>query len=172
MPLIRNGSVTEDLFTRIDEDGIVGDGITHALVPLKTWRDTRETFRDSNRQIGVLLSTADRVEDLMDDLAHLALIAIEMPAFKDGRIFSSARLLRERFGYEGEIRAVGDVLPDQALYLARCGVSEIQFKDDRRLGAFQNGLRELTVAMQPTRTATAPALRRRPVAGAVAQAAE
>ena len=170
MPLIRQGQVTEDLWTPVDPEVGVGDGVTHALVPLAYWKENKGDLKASNRKLGVLLSTADDIAEIIGDLDALAVIAIEMPMFKDGRIFSSARLLRERHGYDGEIRAQGDVLPDQALYLARCGVNEIQIADESRLGAFQNGLKEMTIAMQPTRALGAPTLAQRPI-GADAKAA-
>ena len=75
------------------------------------------------RQIGVLLAGDEAVEALVYDLPRIPVIALSFAKFRDGRHYSSARLLRERYGYTGEIRAVGDVLREQAGPMVRCGIS-------------------------------------------------
>jgi uncharacterized protein (DUF934 family) len=76
---------------------------------------------DEGRSVGVRIEPAERVEDLAYDLPRLALIAPMFPKFRDGRAYSTAALLRERLGFKGEIRAVGDVLREQAFEMVRCG---------------------------------------------------
>ena len=171
MPLIKDGEVIEDRFARIGDDEALPTDGTPALVSLARWNAERSALEGHNGELGLLLTTADSVRTIDGDLSQFSMIAIEVPTFKDGRVFSSARLLRERFGYDGEVRAFGHVLPDQALYLARCGVSEIGFEDEVRLGAFKDAFRELTVAFQPSRATTIPPLRER-LSAEYAQAAE
>jgi uncharacterized protein (DUF934 family) len=81
--------------------------------------------------VGVLLAGSDDPGQLGADLPGIGLIAIEFPKFVDGRGFSTARLLRERYGYKGEIRAVGSYLPDQIYYLRRCGFDAFEVPDER-----------------------------------------
>ena len=73
------------------------------------------------RPLGVLLTVADPVETVASKLNRLSLVALDFPKFRDGRALTAARLLRERFGFAGEVRAVGDVLRDQAFHMVRCG---------------------------------------------------
>jgi uncharacterized protein (DUF934 family) len=76
----------------------------------------------ADRKVGVRLEPAEAVEDLAYDLPRLALVALAFPKFSDGRNLSAARLLRQRYGFKGEIRAVGEVLREQAMHMVRCGV--------------------------------------------------
>ncbi len=78
-----------------------------------------ESFGD--RPLGVLLTVSDPVEALATRLNRLSLVALDFPKFRDGRALTAARLLRERYGFRGEVRAVGDVLRDQAFHMVRCG---------------------------------------------------
>ena len=100
------------------------------LLPLTEFREFAGTWQKhvgSNGALGVRLSPAD------DDLEKLALIAIEFPAFTDGRGYSTATLLRERHGYIGELRAVGDVQRDQLFLLSRAGFTPFALRDDQNI---------------------------------------
>ena len=77
-------------------------------------------------RVGVAVAGAERLEVLVPYLPRLSLIAIEVPKFTDGRAYSLARLLRDRHGYEGHLRAVGDVLRDQLFFFWRCGFNSFQ----------------------------------------------
>ncbi len=90
------------------------------LVPLAAWLAARETLR-TRGDVGVWLAPDDDPAPLADDIAHLPVIAVAFPAFGDGRGFSIARLLRERYGFRGELRAIGDIFQDQLFFLAECG---------------------------------------------------
>lgn len=113
---------------------------THLLVPLAAWKDGRDRWIGSGRHLGVLLGPADDPAEIAADLGALSLVAVDFPAFTDGRGYSIARLLRERHGWRGELRAVGDVLIDQLHYLARCGFDSFALADgqpvDAALAAF------------------------------------
>lgn len=134
----RNGE-RGDAWTRVTETTPVE--ATHLLVPLAAWQADRAGWIATGARLGVLLGPADDPADLAADLGALSLIAIEFPAFTDGRGYSIARLLRERHGWRGELRAVGDVLIDQLHYLARCGFDSFALADgqsvDAALTAFQ-----------------------------------
>jgi uncharacterized protein (DUF934 family) len=84
---------------------------------------------DEARPVGVRIEPAERVEDLAYDLPRLALVAPAFPKFRDGRAYSTAALLRERLGFKGEIRAVGDVLREQAFEMVRCGFTAFEPAD-------------------------------------------
>lgn len=106
-------------------EGDVASEARYTHVPVSVFLEQREAFLASPHPIGLQVDPGDRVEDVAGDLARFASIAINFPAFVDGRGYSSARLLRERYGYEGELRAVGDVLTDQIPFMRRCGINAL-----------------------------------------------
>jgi uncharacterized protein (DUF934 family) len=91
------------------------------IVPLAAWQTLREQLLSRLDAIGVWLRGEDDPATLAADFAHVELIAVDFGSFTDGRGYSTARLLRERYGWRGELRAIGDVQRDQLLALARCG---------------------------------------------------
>ena len=91
------------------------------IVPLDLWLSERDALSFRLGRIGVWLDAGTDPAALAPDLARLGLIAVRFASFTDGRGYSIARLLRERHGYRGELRAIGDVLRDQLYYLSRCG---------------------------------------------------
>jgi uncharacterized protein (DUF934 family) len=114
-------------FTQAEDDfvDLADDAPTPAeggvILSLQRFQSEGEGLLDDGRRLGVRLDPGQRVEDLAYDLPRLALVALVFPKFRDGRPYSSAMLLRRRFGFQGEIRASGDVLRDQAFEMARCG---------------------------------------------------
>jgi uncharacterized protein (DUF934 family) len=110
----------DDRFTLVadDEDIPAGD----IILSLTRYQAEGEALAGSNRAIGVVLAGDEAVETLVYDLPRIPVIALTFAKFRDGRHYSTARLLRERYGYQGEIRAVGDVLREQAGPMVRCGV--------------------------------------------------
>ena len=137
--LIDRKGQRDDAWTRVTDTAPAE--ATHLLVPLAAWQADRADWLASGARLGVLLGPADDPADISADLGALSLIVIEFPAFTDGRGYSIARLLRERHGWRGELRAVGDVLIDQLHYLARCGFDSFALADgqpvDAALAAFE-----------------------------------
>ena len=99
--------------------------------------------------LGVTLEPDAVVADIARDLPRLQLVTLHFNKFRDGRAFTQARVLREQFGFEGEIRAVGHVLPDQYLFLLRCGFSTVDVTDESRVARFAEALKQHSVAYQP-----------------------
>ena len=106
--VIRNGRVEQDSWDEAQ------------ILTLAQWKERRDALAPSAR-VGVRLDPADDPAELAADVDRLQLVAVHFPKFADGRGYSSAVLLRTRFGYRGELRAVGDVGRDQLFYLKRCG---------------------------------------------------
>src|SRR5580692_4741657 len=137
--IIRNRTVVDDdwLVVRAAEDG--GLPPPEALpagkiiVPFSYWQASRDelTGARAKSQIGVWLAPDSEPEDIVADFDAVALIAIDFPVFRDGRGYSIARLLRERYGYSGEIRAIGDVLRDQLTFMFRCGFDAYAVRADK-----------------------------------------
>lgn len=110
-----------------EEDAIPVSG--DVILSLARFQAEGGPLLDEGRTVGVLLQSEQAVEDLAYDLPRLALVALNFPKFRDGRAYSSARLLRERFGFGGEIRAVGDVNREQASFFVRCGFDAFEPAD-------------------------------------------
>mgnify|MGYP001026647298 CR=1 FL=1 len=104
-----------------------------ALLPWDTWREYRDNWLSHAGEIGLLLGPGDDPATIAADLAlpQVKLVAVLFPSLTDGRGYSIARLLRERYGWQGELRAVGDVLRDQLFLLTRCGFDTFALRDDQ-----------------------------------------
>ena len=90
------------------------------FVPLEYWLANKQNLQ-SPSTVGVWLDAEQEPEQLADDIAGLQYLAVNFPTFMDGRGFSIGRLIRERYNFSGELRAIGQVIPDQLFYLSRCG---------------------------------------------------
>ncbi|MTI09038.1 DUF934 domain-containing protein [Curvivirga aplysinae] len=124
MPLIKNGTEIENEWNSLAE-GEKFDGQPNTLLSLQEFHNNYETIKDSNSIVGVALTVDDEVDSLEGKLDQVALVTVHFPSFADGRGFSQARLVRERFAFTGEIRAVGHIIRDQYLYLVRSGVDSV-----------------------------------------------
>lgn len=109
----------EDSFATIGDDDPVLCG--PVIVSSARFQRDAEALLGRNHPVGVLLRSDEGVESLAYDLPRLSLIALEFPKFRDGRPYTAAQLLRTRYGFGGEVRAVGDVLREQAHFMVRCG---------------------------------------------------
>lgn len=118
-PLWRAGGFEADEWTLAEAEAAVPEG--PAIVPLERFAAEHDALSGRNAPLGVLFAPGEPLDDLAPHLDRVALVVLPFPKFVDGRSSSKARLLRERYGYEGEIRAVGDVLIDQMPLMRRCG---------------------------------------------------
>ncbi len=149
MPLIKNGAFADDEWVSVgDEDDLPSEG--GVIVSLTRWLAERETLLGRNTPLGVTLASSDVPDAIVNDLDRLQLVAVQFPIYKDGRGYSSARLLRERHGYEGEIRATGEVLYDQWFFMARCGIDAFDVAEGTTLAAFETAMNELSLVYQRT----------------------
>ncbi len=146
MPLIKNGAEIENTWT-FYEDGDVIPEDGDAVVSFSRLLDS-EALTARTGRLGVRVTGQNHVERLVSLLPRLSLIEIEFPTFKDGRGYSSARLLRERFKYQGELRAVGDVLQDQLFAMARCGFDAF-LTPKAGAAEFAEAMKRFSVVYQP-----------------------
>jgi uncharacterized protein (DUF934 family) len=112
-------ALVEDPFTAVGDEQQVPPG--DVIVSFARFQSDGEGLLGDGRQVGVRLESHEEIEALAYDLPRIAVVALAFPKFGDGRAYTSARLLRERFHFKGEVRAVGDVLREQAGYMVRCG---------------------------------------------------
>jgi uncharacterized protein (DUF934 family) len=99
------------------------------IVPLALWQERREALLGRAGRLGVWLDSNEDPAAIAGDLGHFAVVAVNFPKFGDGRGFSTARLLRERYGWKGELRAVGDIFRDQLFFLSSCGFNSFALRD-------------------------------------------
>ena len=163
MPLIKDDRLIEDPWVVIDDEAPlpVEECI---IVSLERWQEARAELQARNGRLGIRLKSDQPPSLIAEDLLSFDLVALEFPVFKDGRAYSHARLLRERYGFTGELRAVGQVLRDQLLFMHRCGFDSFEVADDGALDAWRTAVREISVWYQP-------ATDRRPWVGALRQGA-
>ena len=118
----------EDPFTFVaDEDAVPAPG--EIVVTMARLLAEGDALLSSGRRVGVRLQPHERIEDLAYDLPRLAVVELVFSKFRDGRPYSSASILRGRLDYQGEVRAIGDVLREQALHLVRCGFDAFEPAD-------------------------------------------
>ena len=103
----------------------VGD----VIVPLAVWQAQRDSLRARNGRVGVWLDSHQEASAIANDLDALSVIAVNFPKFGDGRGYSTARLLRDRYGWKGELRAIGDIFRDQLFFLAGCGFDAFELRE-------------------------------------------
>src|SRR6266581_3413572 len=135
MPLlIRDRSIIEDRWTLLREATSLADvpSSVPVIVPFALW-SAEHAALSARRDVVVWLEPNDDPDALAADIATLPLIAVDFPQFADGRGYSTARLLRDKHGFAGELRAIGDVLRDQLYYLQQCGFNAFSVRSDRNL---------------------------------------
>jgi uncharacterized protein (DUF934 family) len=133
------------------EDGFVPDFPRGAdlIVPLALWRLRRDDLLDHTGGVGVWLAADDDPAAIAPHLGRIDLVAVDFPRFSDGRGYSTGRLLRERYGFEGELRAIGDIGRDQLALLDRCGFDAIELRDGEEVLRAIASFDEVGVAYQP-----------------------
>ena len=160
MPLVNNGKITTDLFVHVaDGAELPGDGAI--LISAARFLENAEALSKRAGKIGVIWPNNRDLDDLVPYLERFAVVALVFPSFRDGRAYSQARLLRERYGYEGELRATGQVLRDQFVFMLRAGFDAFEVKKDADAAAFAETVKRYSVFYQPTGDGRVTALNRR-----------
>ena len=146
MQLIKDQQIIDNTWQYIaDTDELKSGDIS---VSFARWQADKQQLLAHDDKLGIRISSADSVDELVDDLDTLKLIELDFPDFADGRLFSQAWLLRGRYHYQGEIRAIGHYIPDQVFYLARVGVNAFSPKMSEELADIINKLKDFTVNYQ------------------------
>ncbi|HET6161277.1 MAG TPA: DUF934 domain-containing protein [Dongiaceae bacterium] len=148
MALLQHGALQPNSWRFVGDDAAISAD-EPVTVSLKRWQAEGEILRGRNALIGVRLKNDEQALALGEDVHRLALIEIEFPKFTDGRAFSQARILRDKLGYKGELRAIGTILRDQYLYMTRCGVDSVELPDGKPIDGYLAALKEFSAWYQP-----------------------
>ena len=164
--IIKHGQIVDDAWQilRLAEGETVESVALpdeQALLPLAVWLTRKDEILARQKPVGVWIDSNEDPQALAGNLEHLVLIGVNFPKFADGRGYSIARLLRERYNYRGEIRAIGDVLQDQLFYMKRCGIDAYAVRADKDIEAALTGLRDFSEAYQAAVDQPQPLFRRR-----------
>ena len=131
------------------------------IVPLQFWKLYQEELEEYDGGIAVWLDSDEQAGQISGALDSLPLIALNFPVFSDGRSYTNARELRQKYDYSGEIRAIGDVLRDQLYYMAQCGFDSFEIRYDQDEDLCLEAFNDFKTGYQSTITEPTPLFRRR-----------
>jgi uncharacterized protein (DUF934 family) len=148
MALVKNGELVTSAF--VDASGAdVLPPTGPIIVSLEQWKAKRGELLERGTPLGIRLHSDQPPELIAADLQHFAVVALEFPKFRDGRAYSYARLLRERYGFKGELRAVGEVLLEQLFFMLRTGFDAFDIQGADPLKDYRTALADFSVWYQP-----------------------
>jgi uncharacterized protein (DUF934 family) len=160
MPLVKGGKITTDTFAALADDAALPDGGDVLVSAARLLQDADGLLQRTGKT-GVIWPNNRDVDELVPHLERLAVVALVFPSFRDGRAYSQARLLRERFHYRGELRATGQVLRDQFVFMLRAGFDAFDVRKQADAEAFAQTVKRYSVFYQPTGDGRVTALHRR-----------
>lgn len=158
MQIVKDGEIIEDHWIHIADDPIPEDGCIS--VSLSRWKAERTVLATRDGELGLRITSEDNLEEIAGDLEHFQLIALDFPVFTDGRCFSYARLLRDRYAYTGELRAIGNYIRDQVYFLSRVGINAFEFASSENLNGALAALHDFSVTYQACTDEKEPLYRR------------
>jgi uncharacterized protein (DUF934 family) len=158
MPLVKGGKIVDDPFAHVADGAELPQGCV--LVSAARFLEDPEALLKRGK-VGVIWPNSRDVDDLVPYLDRVAAVALVFPTFRDGRAYSQARLLRERYSYRGELRAIGQVLRDQFVFMLRAGFDAFDVKKQADAETFAQTVHRYSVFYQPTGDGKLTALHRR-----------
>jgi uncharacterized protein (DUF934 family) len=158
--LLKDGNVIDNSWQLVDADT---DALPQGdiLVSTSQWHEQQGLLANRAGAVGVWIDSHEEIEAFADGIIALPVIAINFPKFADGRGFSLARLLRERYGYSGEIRAIGEIIRDQLFLMQRCGFNAFAFDTELDLAEASKSLQDFSDAYQVAVDQPEPLFKRR-----------
>ena len=164
--IIKNRQIVDDTWNVLKlSEGETPESVDlpgdNPIVPLAVWLARRDELLARQRPVGVWLDSHEGPEAIAGDIERFAVIAVNFPKFADGRGYSTARLLRERYGYVGEVRAIGDVLRDQLFFMRRVGFDAYAVRADKDIEEALAGFGDFPEAYQAAADQPLPLFRRR-----------
>jgi len=146
MQLIKDKQVIDNTWTYLSNDAELKDG--DITVSTSRWLQDKTKLLNHKGKVGVRITPESSIDEIVNDLPHIELIELDFPDFADGRLFSHAWLLRNRYQYQGEIRATGNYMSGQVFYLSRVGVNAFSVENNEDVPAALTALNDFTVKYQ------------------------
>ena len=150
MEIVKENALVEDPYVDASAADAVLPATGPVIVSLERWQKERDALLGRGAPLGLKLRSDQSPEQVAADVQSFALIALEFPKFRDGRAYSYARLLRERYGFRGELRAVGEVLLEQLFFMLRTGFDAFDIRAADPLAAYRTAVADFSVWYQPT----------------------
>jgi uncharacterized protein (DUF934 family) len=160
MPLVKGGTIVADEFSHLADDADI-PAAGAVLIAAERFIAGADTILKRGGKIGVIWPNNRDIDELVPYLEKLAAVALVFPIFRDGRAYSQARLLRERHQFKGELRATGQVLRDQFMFMLRAGFDTFEVKKESDAKAFAEASHRFSVFYQPTGDGRVTAFHRR-----------
>ena len=160
MRLVKSGHLVDDRFVRVPDDAPIPSDVP-VIVPAARFLAEAADIARRTAPTGVLWPNNRKAAELVPHLDKLALVVLVFPTFRDGRAYSQARQLRETYGFRGELRATGQILRDQFLFLLRSGFDALEVTKEPDVAAFTDSVRRFSVFYQPGADGSLPIFRRR-----------
>ena len=163
--LIKNGEVINNDWRILEKsselDALNTSTKKSVIVPLNFWKLYRSEAEAYSGNIAIWLDSDELISDIKNQIGEFSVIALNFPVFSDGRSYTNARELRQSLNFEGEIRAIGDVLRDQIFYMSRCGFDSFLLRQDQDPRACIDALQDFQESYQSTSENQDPLFRRR-----------
>lgn len=148
MVLLKDRQTSNDTWQHLNDDDTLTSG--PIIVCATRWHRDRASLAARNMPLGLQLDAGAEPAKLADDLHRFSVICLQFDSFTDGRPYSQACLLRERYGYRGELRARGNILRDQFDFMRRCGIDALEITKEADALAWQDAVAEIDIYYQPT----------------------
>ncbi len=161
--IIKNGQLVDETWHLLPKDATL-EGVSNCddlIVPLGLYVEHSSALKARDGGLGVWLEAGEEIEEIADQLDNFQVIALNFPAFTDGRHSSTAYMLRTRYGYKGEVRAIGDVLRDQLWALQRVGFDAFALREDKDPEDALKAFSEFNEVYQASADQPLPLFRRR-----------
>lgn len=163
--LIKNGEISNDPWTLLsiadNADVLAALPGKAIMVPLQFWQDFRDEIALYDGRVTIWLDSHEEFDAIADELGEFPVIGLNFPVFSDGRAYSKARELRQKYRYQGDIRAIGDVLRDQLYFMLHCGFSSFALRHDQDAEESLVAFNDFTTNYQATEVDPLPLFRRR-----------
>ena len=147
MVLLKDGQTSNDTWQHLNDDDTLPSG--PIIVSVTRWHRDRASLAACNMPLGLQFDAGVEPAAVADDRPRFAGICLQFDSFTDGRPYSQARLLRERYGYRGELRARGNILRDQFDFMRRCGIDALEVTKEADARAWQDAVAEIDIYYQP-----------------------
>ncbi|MGB2259732.1 MAG: DUF934 domain-containing protein [Porticoccaceae bacterium] len=161
--LLKDGQVIDNTWQLIEANEDSQETLPNGdiLVPVSMWQTNQSILENHRGAVGLWINGDEEIEGIAESIITAPVIAVNFPKFVDGRGFSVARLLRDRFGFKGELRAVGQIIRDQLFLLQRCGFNAFQFDSEIDLTEAVKSLADFSDAYQVAADQPEPLFKRR-----------